>query len=108
MWTEKKRLIRSRYNVTSDFRMLKAHRKVTNFLKHFHMYAEKDWVYTNANVTSMWTRLTPQDRDLFNFDVARLDWVLFYNHYMRGIQQYILKEVFDEASYEKAKRDTFR
>uniref|UniRef100_A0A8D8YLP1 Fatty acyl-CoA reductase n=2 Tax=Cacopsylla melanoneura TaxID=428564 RepID=A0A8D8YLP1_9HEMI len=89
--------------------MLKAHRKVTNFLKHFHMYAEKDWVYANQNVQRMWSKLSPEDQRLFLFNIDHLDWTWYYNHFIRGIQSYILNEKFDkEGDREKATKHTAR
>ncbi|KAL1455938.1 hypothetical protein WDU94_000703 [Cyamophila willieti] len=89
--------------------MLKAHRKVTNFLKHFHMYAEKDWVYANDNVQRLWTKLGPEDQRMFLFNIDQIDWTAYYNHFIRGIQKYILKEDFSlEGEWDKAKKHTAR
>lgn len=88
--------------------LLKAHRKISNFLKHFHMYAEKDWLYTNDNVQNLWRLLSPNDRKTFYFNVAELDWTNFYFTYMRGLKWYIMNESSTFEDLEEARKKTER
>lgn len=40
----------------------------------------------------MWRKLSPRDKELFNFNIEALDWYEYFGTYMRGLRVYITKD----------------
>jgi len=46
----------------------------TKLVKYF---GEQDWLFHDTNVQSLLEQLTPEDRDIFYFDIKRLNWASY-------------------------------
>lgn len=55
-------------------------------------FAMRQWEFQTDNVRSLWQRLSARDKDLFYFNMEKLDWDLFLQQYFRGIRQYLLQD----------------
>jgi fatty acyl-CoA reductase len=55
-------------------------------------FVEKDWLFHDTNVQSLLEQLTPEDRDIFYFDIKQLIWASYLERCVKGVRQYILKD----------------
>lgn len=68
-------------------------------------FAKSNWEFTNDNVLKLWDKLSEVDKRLFNFDVSTIDWQEYFQHYIKGIRIYLLK---DDISTVEAARIKYR
>lgn len=64
-------------------------RKATTCLEYF---STNQWNFRDDNVRRLGEQLSPEDREIFLFDVKQIDWTSYLEHYILGIRQFILKE----------------
>jgi fatty acyl-CoA reductase len=55
-------------------------------------FCERDWIYNDTNVRSLLEKLTPEDRDIFNFDIKQVNWNDYLGNCVKGLRQYVLKD----------------
>ena len=58
-------------------------------------FCTQEWKFADHNVDALWGRLTPLDQELFDFNIARLDWQSVFLSSMRGIRIHLTKEPSD-------------
>lgn len=75
--------------------LLKTYKKIHRFMDVIEYFSMRQWEFQMDNMNGVWKALTPRDQELFNFDMAKLDWDNFLHHYYRGIRQYLLKDPMD-------------
>ncbi|XP_014485818.1 PREDICTED: putative fatty acyl-CoA reductase CG5065 [Dinoponera quadriceps] len=63
--------------------------KATKCLQYFSTH---QWNFRDDNVRRLGEQLSPEDREIFMFDVKQIDWTSYLEHYILGIRQFILKE----------------
>jgi len=54
----------------------------------------------------MWDMLSVEDKHNFNFDLEKIDWKMYFKHYLIGIRWYLLKDKLDTVpkAIEKRKK----
>jgi len=65
-------------------------------------FGEQDWLFHDTNVQSLLEQLTPEDCNIFYFDIKQLNWVSYLERCVKGVRQYILKD--DLSTLPKAKK----
>lgn len=75
--------------------LVKGYQKINKFAGVLTYFTTNEWKFTNDNVQSLWNRMKKQDRELFEFDIERLDWDLYFYTYTRGARVYLLKDPLD-------------
>ena len=65
-------------------------------------FAEKDWLFHDTNVRFLLEQLTPEDRNIFYFDIKQLIWESYLEICVKGVRQYILKD--DPSTLPKARK----
>lgn len=50
------------------------------------------WIFHDNNTTTLIDGLSKQDKSLFMFDAAKIDWDTYMKKYMIGIRTYIIKD----------------
>lgn len=60
-----------------------------NVIEYFSM---QQWDFQTDNMDALWDKLSKKDKEIYFFDMSKLDWDLFLQHYFRGIRQYLLKD----------------
>lgn len=55
-------------------------------------FATRDWKFDNSNVQSLYEELCDADKQIFDFNMATLDWSDYFYNYVRGIRVYLLKD----------------
>lgn len=73
-------------------RMLQVYRKIHRFCDVIYYFTNGQWYFTNQNVQQLWNKLTPQDQQLFFFDMAQLNWSEVISMSIFGIRTYLMKE----------------
>lgn len=63
--------------------------KATKCLQYFSTH---QWNFRDDNVRRLSEQLSPEDREIFMFDVKQIDWTSYLERYILGIRTFILKE----------------
>ena len=71
----------------------------TKLVKYF---GEHDWLFHDTNVQSLLEQLTPEDRDIFYFDIRRLNWASSLERCVMGVRQHTLRD--DPSTLPKARK----
>lgn len=72
--------------------MLQVYRKIHRFCDVIYYFTNGQWYFSNQNVQQLWNKLTPQDQQIFSFNMADINWNEVINHSMLGIRTYLMKE----------------
>ncbi|KAM7341395.1 fatty acyl-CoA reductase wat-like isoform 2-T4 [Cochliomyia hominivorax] len=73
-------------------RLLNTYKKIHRFMNVIEYFAMRQWEFETDNVRRLWKKLSARDKDLFYFNMEKLDWDLFLQQYFRGIRQYLLQD----------------
>jgi len=73
-------------------KMLQVYRKIHRFCDVIYYFTNGQWYFTNQNVQQLWNKLTPQDQQLFFFNMAELNWSEVISMSIFGIRTYLMKE----------------
>ncbi|VVC29130.1 Male sterility, NAD-binding,NAD(P)-binding domain,Fatty acyl-CoA reductase, C-terminal [Cinara cedri] len=63
--------------------------KYTDILKYF---ALNSWKWNEPNTQALISRMSKEDRTLFNFDISLISWDDYFFNSVRGIRKYIFRE----------------
>lgn len=55
-------------------------------------FSTREWIFTNDNVKKLWADISDSDKELFPFNISRVNWDTYHKHQVYGIRQYVLKE----------------
>jgi fatty acyl-CoA reductase len=64
-------------------------------------FAQREWTYQDTNLRNLLAKLTPEDRDIFNFDIRQLNWNEYLESCVQGVRQYILKDELSTLPFAK-------
>lgn len=73
-------------------RFLKVYKKVGKFVDVIAYFATREWEFTNDNVRKLWENTSETDKQLFPFNISRVNWDIYHKHQVYGIRKYVLKE----------------
>lgn len=73
-------------------RLLRTHFKIRNFTKILAYFSTKEWTYSNGNVRRLIDRMSLEDKELFQMDVGKIDWLDYFRSYVLGIRRFLFKE----------------
>ncbi|KAL3270934.1 hypothetical protein HHI36_021439 [Cryptolaemus montrouzieri] len=76
-------------------RLLSVYKKVHKLSDVLGFFCNRQWSFTDDNVVKLWNKLSEEEKKLFSFDIASLDWWKYYKNYMIGLRKYIMKESID-------------
>lgn len=77
------------------FSLWKAYQKIHKFVDVIAYFSVQQWKFTNQNVQALQSRMAPLDQELFDFNVARLDWQSVFRACMEGLRVHFAKEPLD-------------
>ncbi|KAK2588427.1 hypothetical protein KPH14_004426 [Odynerus spinipes] len=72
-----------------------AYKKIHKFSAVISYFSTQQWRFKNDAVMSLWERLPPIDKQIFDFNIDDLDWETYYRYYIRGLRLYIAKDPMD-------------
>jgi len=64
-------------------------------------FSVQQWKFTDHNVQALQSRMTPLDQELFDFNIARLDWHSVLKSSVRGLRLHFAKESLDNLEVAK-------
>ncbi|KAF6214116.1 hypothetical protein GE061_011847 [Apolygus lucorum] len=67
-------------------------RKLRKALETMTFFTTKEFKFRNDNVAELLTKLSPEDREAFCFDINDINWREYIETYVLGTRKYILKE----------------
>ncbi|XP_058414556.1 fatty acyl-CoA reductase 2-like isoform X1 [Diceros bicornis minor] len=83
-------------------RMTKLMNQLIRSLSLVEYFIKQTWEWSTDNTEMLMSRLSPEDRRVFNFDVCQLNWLEYIENYVLGVKKYLLKE--DMAGIPEAKQ----
>lgn len=66
-------------------------------------FTKQQWIVKTENIHKLHDRLSKVDKQLFFFNVKKLNWDEFFQSYFRGVRTYIFKESDDTIETAKIK-----
>ncbi|XP_018343278.1 PREDICTED: fatty acyl-CoA reductase 2-like [Trachymyrmex septentrionalis] len=75
--------------------LLKAYKKINQFTSTIAYFSTQQWQFNNDAVVKLWSRVTPADRQIFNFNMSNLNWELYLENMMPGLRLYLAKDPMD-------------
>lgn len=79
------------------------YKKLDKFSNVISYFAMREWNFKNDNTQALWKKLSPVDRELFDFNMNNLDWDAYYHTYLRGIRYYLVKDPMETIPQGRAK-----
>ncbi|XP_075732408.1 fatty acyl-CoA reductase 1-like isoform X3 [Rhipicephalus microplus] len=65
--------------------------KALNAMNVVQLYTTNSWLFRTNNVLGLINDLNTTDKQLFNIDVRKLEWCLYWDQYVQGIRKFLLK-----------------
>ncbi|XP_045465465.1 fatty acyl-CoA reductase wat-like [Harmonia axyridis] len=85
---------------------VKSYQKVKKFLDVISYFARRNWAFGVVNVKKLMKRMSPEDREMFNFDLNTLDMNEIVSKGILGGRQYLVKDPLDTLP--QARKKYFR
>lgn len=66
-------------------------------------FTTNSWEWSHNNMDKLWSEISQEDKQIFDFDIRKLDWVDYLESYVLGIRKFLFKE--DEKTIPSSKRN---
>jgi len=66
--------------------------KIWKSVRALEYFTTNEWRFSCENTTALYAELSPEDKDVFNFDAKQIDWAQYLHNYYNGVKTYVLKE----------------
>ncbi|XP_067132204.1 putative fatty acyl-CoA reductase CG5065 [Centruroides vittatus] len=73
-------------------KMMKVYNKVQKKISTLEYFCIRDWKFGARNVQELMERLSTQDKQNFDFDISKLNWDHYIEHYFLGIRRFVFNE----------------
>ncbi|CAH1643969.1 unnamed protein product [Spodoptera littoralis] len=73
-------------------RFVKLYTKMTRLMVALSYFTLNDWHFADNNTEALYDNLSAADKEIFSFDIDRLNWTEFMSSFVIGVRQYILKD----------------
>lgn len=73
-------------------RVYKLYQKIDKLTAAPAFFTTHTWNFTDKNVVNAFETMSPTDKEIFKFDLAKLSWESYMRDYYMGMRQYILKD----------------
>ncbi|XP_066153695.1 fatty acyl-CoA reductase wat-like [Euwallacea fornicatus] len=83
--------------------LIKGYQKINKFANVIAYFTKNEWKFKNDNVQSLWKRMKKHDKELFDFNIEKLNWDMYFYTYTRGARVYLLKDPLDTIPQGKVK-----
>ncbi|XP_017140066.1 fatty acyl-CoA reductase wat-like [Drosophila miranda] len=85
-------------------RLLKIYQKVHKNMLLLRPFTCRSWKFGTKNKDRLWQSMSPQDQEIYNFDMLALDWDSYFNRALRGMRFYLCKEPRSPSSIAEGQR----
>lgn len=65
-------------------RLVKGYQRINKFGNVIAYFTMREWKFSNDNIQSLWNRMKKHDQDLFEFDIRRINWDMYFSTYTKG------------------------
>lgn len=89
---------------TTGFRLWDAYQKIHKFSEVISYFSTKQWTFVDSNLKDLGNRLSDRDKEVFDFDLTKLDWKQYFYDHIRGIRQYLVHDNLDTVPQGLEKR----
>ncbi|ESO97369.1 hypothetical protein LOTGIDRAFT_214222 [Lottia gigantea] len=76
--------------------------KIWKAVKSLEFFTSNEWKFSNENIFMLANKMSPQDKETFDFDVKKVVWSKYMENYCLGAKQFVLKE--DPEQLPRARR----
>jgi fatty acyl-CoA reductase len=73
-------------------RMVMICRKLDKALACLDYFTVRTWTWSNHNSERLWQVMSEEDKETFFFDISSINWKTYYEGYVDGARQFMLKE----------------
>ncbi|KAF9413057.1 hypothetical protein HW555_008609 [Spodoptera exigua] len=80
-------------------RFVKLFTKMTRLMLALSYFSLNDWHFADDNTEALYDNLSAADKEIFSFDIDRLNWTEFVASWGVGVRQYILKDGLVNTRY---------
>lgn len=81
---------------------VKIHDKITSSVNLMDFFTSNQWEFANDNVFRLMSKMSERDRELFDFDVRKIDWSDYLEDYVLGTKTFMLKEDVSKIALARA------
>ncbi len=94
------------YFMDLNFRLWNAYEKIHKFSEVISYFSTKQWKFVDSNTRELVGKLSPKDQEIFDFDLAKLNWKEYFYHHIRGLRVYLVHDKMDtvKEGIEKRKK----
>jgi len=85
-------------------KLLRLQDRVSKAVDVLEYFTCRSWEFDSSNVTSLRRNLTPEEQDIFEFDVNRIQWDDYMEDYIIGTKRFALKESQEEKDLDEARK----
>ncbi|XP_064601649.1 fatty acyl-CoA reductase 1-like [Liolophura sinensis] len=75
---------------------VKVQDRLQKAVKSLDYFTSNQWNFANDNFHMLLNKLSPEDRQIFNFDPRMIQWSLYMENYCLGTKKFVLKEELSE------------
>ncbi|EDW88549.1 fatty acyl-CoA reductase wat [Drosophila yakuba] len=86
--------------------LMRSYQKIHEALLLLFPFNGISYVMDMRNTNQLWDSMSPEDRSIFPFDMATLNWEEYYKRILSGMRVFLFKESWDTLEY--AKKRLFR
>ncbi|CAK1593024.1 unnamed protein product [Parnassius mnemosyne] len=80
-------------------RFVKLYEKVYKMTTVFSYFNCNEWHFSDDNLRNLYTEMTEDDKEIFNFDLKDVDWIEQMNIWIIGLRKYIVKDGLAGTEY---------
>ncbi|KAK7579869.1 hypothetical protein V9T40_000498 [Parthenolecanium corni] len=72
--------------------LTKVYRKLDQVRDTLRYFRERKWLFQIDNVQSLWKNLSPEDKEIFYFDMKNINWAEYSKFYVLGARVFLMKD----------------
>ena len=61
-------------------------------------FMENEWIFSTKKIWDLNKFLTPNEREIYQLDIKKVEWPIYLQYFCWGLSKYILKENNDAPS----------
>ncbi|EDX13221.1 fatty acyl-CoA reductase wat [Drosophila simulans] len=84
--------------------MIKSYHKVHEGMRSLLPFSRQTFTMDMRNTNEMWQTMSPEEKEMFNFDMSTLNWKEYVTCLMEGIRLYLFKDLRTPESVAQGKR----
>ena len=70
--------------------LLEAVSKIDFLTESFKFFVTQEWIFDSNKTIDLQNEMSAADREIFNFDLRKLEWETFLYNYLYGVQKFII------------------